>query len=41
MPVRRLIRTAIGPVMLGHQKPGTVRKLARGELAALFREAGM
>ena len=41
LPVKQLVRTAIGPVMLGHQKPGTVRKLARGELAALFREAGM
>jgi 23S rRNA pseudouridine2605 synthase len=41
LPVKQLVRTAIGPVLLGHQKPGTVRKLARGELAALFREAGM
>ena len=41
MPVRQLVRTAVGPVLLGHQKPGTVRKLAPGELAALFREAGM
>jgi 23S rRNA pseudouridine2605 synthase len=41
LPVKQLIRTAIGPVLLGHQKPGTVRKLAPGELAALFREAGM
>lgn len=41
LPVRQLVRTAIGPVLLGHQKPGTVRKLARGELAALFRAAGM
>ena len=41
LPVRQLVRTAVGPVLLGHQKPGTVRKLAAGELAALFREAGM
>ncbi|MDQ6936741.1 MAG: rRNA pseudouridine synthase [Actinomycetota bacterium] len=41
LPANRLIRTSIGPVLLGHQKPGTVRKLARGELAALFRTAGM
>ena len=40
-PVNRLVRTAIGPVLLGHQKPGTVRKLARGELAALYKAAGM
>lgn len=41
LPVRQLVRTALGPVLLGHQKPGTVRKLARGELAALYRAAGM
>lgn len=41
LPVKQLVRTSIGPVLLGHQKPGTVRKLAAGELAALFRDAGM
>jgi 23S rRNA pseudouridine2605 synthase len=41
LPVGRLIRTQIGPVLLGHQKPGTVRKLAPGELAALYKQAGM
>ena len=41
LPVSRLVRTSIGPVLLGHQKPGTVRKLARPELAALFKAAGL
>ena len=41
LPVRQLVRTSIGPVLLGHQKPGTVRKLARPELAALYKAAGL
>ena len=41
-PVERLVRTAIGPVRLGTQKPGTLRPLTREELAGLHRlaEAG-
>jgi len=38
-PVRRLIRTAIGPVTLGGLKPGRTRRLNRTEVAALFRVA--
>jgi 23S rRNA pseudouridine2605 synthase len=39
-PVSRLIRTAIGPVRLGDLKPGRTRRLARAELAALFKAVG-
>ncbi len=36
-PVQRLVRTAIGPVLLGAQRAGTIRPLAASELAALYR----
>jgi len=36
-PVRQLARTAIGPVQLGNLRPGAVRHLSRGELAALYK----
>lgn len=39
-PVERLVRTAVGPVVLGTQKPGTVRALRSGEVQALYRTAG-
>ncbi|PZQ42902.1 MAG: MFS transporter, partial [Phenylobacterium zucineum] len=35
-PVRKLSRTAIGPVRLGDLKPGAVRDLTREELGALL-----
>jgi 23S rRNA pseudouridine2605 synthase len=35
-PVQRLLRTAVGPVHLGAQKPGKIRNLTRDELAGLF-----
>lgn len=38
-PVERLVRTAIGPVYLGGQRPGTLRRLTRSELAELHRLA--
>src|SRR5207302_13747 len=38
-PVRRLIRTAIGPVTLGTLKPGQFRLLAPGEVLALIEDA--
>jgi 23S rRNA pseudouridine2605 synthase len=38
-PVSRLVRTRIGPVNLGGQKPGTLRPLTRAELATLHRLA--
>lgn len=36
-PVRRLVRTAIGPVGLGRLKPGTWRRLSSEEVRALYR----
>lgn len=38
-PVRRLVRTAIGPVTLGGLKPGKIRRLHRTEVAALYAAA--
>ena len=38
-PVERLVRTRIGPVHLGGQRPGTLRPLTRQELAELHRTA--
>ncbi len=38
-PVSRLVRTRIGPVGLGGQRPATLRPLTRSELADLHREA--
>ena len=35
-PVQRLVRTAVGGVHLGAQKPGKIRNLTREELAGLF-----
>jgi len=35
-PVQQLVRTAVGPVQLGAQKPGKIRVLTRDELAGLF-----
>jgi 23S rRNA pseudouridine2605 synthase len=35
-PVQRLVRTAVGGVLLGAQKPGKIRNLTREELAGLF-----
>ncbi len=40
-PVQRLLRTAVGEVHLGSQKPGRLRVLTREELAGLFRLVGM
>jgi 23S rRNA pseudouridine2605 synthase len=40
-PVSRLVRTQIGPVRLGHQRPGTVRKLSRSEVGELYRLVGL
>jgi 23S rRNA pseudouridine2605 synthase len=35
-PVQRLVRTAVGPVRLDGQRPGTLRPLTRAELAGLY-----
>ena len=40
-PVQRLVRTAVGPVQLGGQKPGRMRPLTRGELGALYALVGL
>jgi 23S rRNA pseudouridine2605 synthase len=34
-PVSRLVRTAVGPVLLGHQRQGTVRRLNQKEIGDL------
>ena len=34
-PVSRLVRTAVGPVQLGHQRQGTVRRLSQKEIGDL------
>lgn len=40
-PVQRLVRTAIGDVHLGNQRPGRFRALNRSEVGSLYRSVGM
>jgi len=40
-PVQNLVRTAIGPVQLGAQRPGKLRPLSSQEVAALYAAVGM
>ena len=40
-PVSRLVRTAIGDVQLGHQRPGKVRPLTVSEIAQLYKAVGL
>ncbi|MDV7351409.1 pseudouridine synthase [Rhodococcus oxybenzonivorans] len=40
-PVIRLVRTDIGPVALGEQRPGTLRVLGRGEVGGLYGAVGL
>lgn len=40
-PVSRLVRTQIGEVQLGHQRPGTIRRLNPVEIAKLYRAVGL
>lgn len=40
-PVARLVRTAIGPVQLGVQRPGSMRPLNSKELAQLYELTGL
>jgi 23S rRNA pseudouridine2605 synthase len=40
-PVRRLVRTAIGPLMLGRLRAGRVRRLGPAEVRALYRACGL
>ena len=40
-PVMRLVRTHLGPVALGDQRPGSLRALSRGEVAKLYEAVGL
>jgi 23S rRNA pseudouridine2605 synthase len=40
-PVRRLVRTSVGPVRLGSLKPGTVRDLTTAEIGELYFAVGL
>ncbi|SIS19549.1 pseudouridine synthase [Williamsia sterculiae] len=40
-PVLRLVRTDIGPVSLGNQRPGSLRVLGNDEVGALYKVVGM
>jgi 23S rRNA pseudouridine2605 synthase len=39
--VLRLVRTEIGPLKLGHLKPGSIRKLSPAEVRMLYRATGL
>ena len=41
LPVRRLVRTRLGPIRLGKLKPGEVRDLSAEEVRGLYRVAGL
>ncbi|KZS58439.1 pseudouridine synthase [Mycobacterium ostraviense] len=40
-PVEALVRTDIGPVTLGKQRPGSVRALGRDEIGQLYKAVGL
>ena len=40
-PVRRLVRTSVGPVRLGALRPGTVRALTTAEIGELYFSVGL
>jgi 23S rRNA pseudouridine2605 synthase len=40
-PVRRLVRTQVGPVKLGSLRPGTTRKLSTREIGDLYAAVGL
>ncbi|KAA1249559.1 rRNA pseudouridine synthase [Mycobacterium simiae] len=40
-PVEALVRTEIGPVSLGKQRPGSVRALSRDEVGQLYKAVGL
>jgi 23S rRNA pseudouridine2605 synthase len=40
-PVRKLVRTAVGDIQLGSQRPGTIRVLNKGEVGSLYRAVDM
>jgi 23S rRNA pseudouridine2605 synthase len=39
--VESLVRTDIGPVALGKQRPGTIRALAHHEVGQLYKAVGL
>jgi len=41
LPVRRLVRTRVGPVRLGRLKPGELRELEPEDVRAMYRAAGL
>jgi 23S rRNA pseudouridine2605 synthase len=41
LPVRRLIRTRVGPIRLGRMKAGELRDLSHDEVRDLYRTAGL
>ena len=41
LPVRRLVRVQVGPVLLGELPPGRVRVLRREEVGALYAAVGL
>jgi len=40
-PVQSLVRTEIGAVSLGNQRPGSLRPLRRDEIGELYKAVGM
>jgi 23S rRNA pseudouridine2605 synthase len=40
-PVQELVRTDIGAVGLGEQRPGTIRALSRKEVGELYKAVGL
>ena len=40
-PVQTLVRTDIGTVVLGDQRPGSIRALTRKEVGELYKAVGM
>ena len=40
-PVEALVRTDIGPVVLGKQRPGSIRALSQGEVGKLYKAVGL
>ena len=40
-PVQRLVRTRVGPIRLGDQRPGTLRTLSTAEAGSLYASVGL
>ena len=40
-PVQALVRTVVGPIRLGQQRPGTLRRIEGAELRSLYTDAGL